>query len=43
MNGLIGLLKEEILTINEDTFKPFRNLGGYDYIGRSVDILRTPE
>ena len=29
--------------INEESFKPFRNLGGYDYLGRSYDYLRTPE
>jgi hypothetical protein len=25
------------LDISEETFKPFRNLGGYDYLGRSHD------
>ncbi len=43
VNGLNGLMKEEIISINEETFKPFRNLGGYDYLGRSHDFLRTPE
>lgn len=34
-------MNEETMVINEETFKPFRNLGGYDYIGRSHDYLRT--
>lgn len=34
-------MKEETIEINEDTFKPFRNLGGYDYLGRTHDYLRT--
>jgi 6-phosphofructokinase len=41
VNGLNGLMNEKIMEINEDTFKPFRNLGGYDYVGRSHDYLRT--
>lgn len=34
-------MKENIVEINEESFKPFRNLGGYDYLGRSHDYLRT--
>lgn len=36
-------MNEKTIAINEETFKPFRNLGGYDYLGRSHDLLRTPE
>ena len=36
-------MEETFITISEDTFKPFRNLGGQDYLGRSHDMLRTPE
>lgn len=42
VNGLEGLLNEHIAAIDEETFKPFRNLGGYDYLSRSHDYLRTP-
>jgi 6-phosphofructokinase len=41
INGLKGLMDENIVEINEESFKPFRNLGGYDYLGRSHDFLRT--
>jgi diphosphate--fructose-6-phosphate 1-phosphotransferase len=41
INGLKGLMEEKIVEINEESFKPFRNLGGYDYLGRSHDYLRT--
>jgi hypothetical protein len=30
-------MKGETLEINEETYKPFRNLGGYDYLGRTHD------
>ena len=36
-------MNEQIVMITEETFKPFRNLGGYDYLGRTHDYLRTPE
>lgn len=36
-------MENQYIEITEDTFKPFRNLGGYDYLRRSLDILRTPE
>lgn len=42
INGLKGLMEENVVEINEESFKPFRNLGGYDYLGRSHDYLRTP-
>ena len=40
INGLTGLMEEHIVEIDEESFKPFRNLGGYDYLGRSHDYLR---
>ena len=36
-------MSENVIEISEETYKPFRNMGGCDYLGRSVDILRTPE
>lgn len=41
--GTLGFFKEEYITITEDNFKPFLNQGGYDYLGRSVDKIRTEE
>jgi 6-phosphofructokinase len=43
INGLDGLFKEKIMPIEESTFKAFRNLGGYDYLGKSGDMLRTED
>lgn len=43
VNGINGLMKDEFIEITEETFLPFKNLGGYDYIGRTHDYLRTPE
>lgn len=43
LNGINGMLEEKYTVITEKTFKPFRNLGGFDYLGRSLDILRTPQ
>lgn len=34
-------MNEEVMEITEETFNPFNNLGGYDYLGRSHDYLRT--
>lgn len=36
-------MDKNVVEISEETFKPFRNLGGYDYLGRSHDLLRTEE
>jgi len=41
VNGLNGLMKDETMQIDEETFHPFRNLGGYDFLGRSHDYLRS--
>ena len=43
VNGLSGLMRGETVKITEESFKSFRNLGGYDYLGRSHDFLRTSE
>lgn len=42
VNGLTGLMSNHTIEITEETFRTFRNLGGYDYLGRSHDYLRTP-
>jgi 6-phosphofructokinase len=41
INGINGLMEGNTIEITEETFKPFRNLGGYDYLGRTHDILRN--
>lgn len=38
-----GLNNENFLTIEESSFKYYRNLGGYDYLGKSTDAIRTQE
>ncbi len=43
VNGINGLMQGHTIEITEETYKPFRNLGGYDYLGRTHDYLRTPE
>jgi len=39
VNGIEGLLNDQILTISEESFAPYRNLGGFDYLGRSSERL----
>lgn len=36
-------MDEQTIEITEETFKTFRNMGGYDYLGRSHDFLRGNE
>jgi pyrophosphate--fructose-6-phosphate 1-phosphotransferase len=36
-------VSENFLIIEESTYAPFRNLGGYDYLGKAEDMLRTKE
>ena len=33
VNGLEGLLNENMMTICEESFAPYRNLGGCGYLG----------
>lgn len=42
-NGAEGLIKNEFLEITPEVFKLFRNQGGFDILGRSIDSLRSPE
>ena len=41
INGVTGLLSSDYESMSSETFKNFVNLGGYDYIGRGPDSLRT--
>ena len=37
LNGVLGMENDKLVTITEDSFAPYRNLGGYDYLGRSSE------
>lgn len=39
INGVLGLKEDSLFAINEESFAPYRNLGGYDYLGRSQESL----
>jgi len=41
INGMAGVLKNKLLDISEESFAAFRNLGGYDYLGRSSESLES--
>lgn len=42
-NGTVGLFNKEYITITEEKFKYYSNLGGFDFLGRSADKIRTDE
>lgn len=41
LNGVAGLFEQQFITINREAYTNFNNLGGYDYLGRGADSLRT--
>jgi 6-phosphofructokinase len=42
MNGTDGIDEENLTAIDEESFAPYRNLGGCDYLGKSdVRLLST--
>ena len=43
MNGVDGLLANDTAVLTRENFANYVNLGGYDYLGRSGDEIRTPE
>jgi len=43
MNGVDGLMKDQFEVMTRENFANYVNLGGYDYIGRGADELRTDE
>lgn len=43
INGVDGLLANKHAVMTRESFANFVNLGGYDYIGRGADELRTDE
>lgn len=40
-NGSTGFLSENVIEITEENFKLYNNHGGFDYLGRSVDKIRS--
>ena len=43
INGVAGLMSNDYEIMTIENFKNYKNLGGYDYIGRGADELRTQE
>lgn len=39
LNGVDGILNNNVFTIDEESFAPYRNLGGTDYLGRSSERM----
>lgn len=39
INGVKGVVEDTLITISEDSYASYRNLGGYDYLGRSSERL----
>lgn len=43
VDGVAGLLNQNYININRESFTNYCNLGGYDYLGRGADSLRSEE
>jgi 6-phosphofructokinase len=43
LNGVDGLLAGNCTPITEEAYAPYRNLGGYDYLGNGPDGIKTIE
>jgi len=37
MDGISGLLSNNIVKITEEDYAPYRNLGGYDFLGNGTE------
>jgi len=42
-NGTLGMIEGDYIEITEENFLLYKNHGGYDYLGRSQDKIRTTE
>jgi 6-phosphofructokinase len=40
VNGIDGVNDDNLRKINEASYAPYRNLGGYDYLGRSANSIK---
>lgn len=38
INGYDGVVSDNLLTITEESYAPYRNLGGSDYLGNSGEV-----
>lgn len=43
LHGSKGLLEQKVLEVTEENYKFFRNQGGYHYLGRYADKIRSQE
>lgn len=43
INGIDGIKNDNLLDITEVSYAPYRNLGGYDYLGRSKASIDSCE
>ncbi len=41
--GTVGMFNQEYIEITEENFANYKNHGGFDYLGRSVDKIRSKE
>jgi pyrophosphate--fructose-6-phosphate 1-phosphotransferase len=41
--GTLGLFAQDTVEIDADALVNFRNMGGFHMLGRSVDMILTPE
>jgi hypothetical protein len=41
VNGVTGLIADNLVAITEESFASYRNLGGYDFLGRSSERLEA--
>lgn len=41
--GTVGMFDGKYIEITEENFSLFKNHGGFDYLGRSVDKIRSPD
>jgi pyrophosphate--fructose-6-phosphate 1-phosphotransferase len=42
-NGTVGFMAGELVTVNPELLSAFVNRGGFDMLGRSYDMIRTPQ
>jgi len=38
-NGFEGVVKDQLIYITEQSFAPYRNLGGVDFLGKSIEQI----
>jgi 6-phosphofructokinase len=41
LNGVDGIKNDRLQIITEESYAPYRNLGGCDYLGRSGNISKS--